>query len=152
MALKPDYIANEKSQDIRNYCFNVSEKGGVMCSVTAGSGGYPGNVNNVAAYVQNPSGSQPLGILLVDVVAINQTQQHLNFYKVQAESGSKVVLSRGGCYTTNLITGTIASAPLNAYLHSGGNISTTQLSGAPQIGRFLTTLDEDGYAFVEYKI
>lgn len=153
MALKPD--REEFFHDIKHYVDTVCERGGILSVSTAGSGGYPGDSNNVAAYAANPSGAKVVGILLQDVVDYDVNRQHENFDKggFQARKGMKVLAAKGGWYTTNMIaSGVNPSGGDPAYLAASGMISNTQATGAPKIGTFDTSKDQDGYAAVRINL
>lgn len=151
MALKPDRY--ERSTDIRWFMDAVAERGGVVSIKTTGSGGYPGQTLNVAEYKADPSGAKPLGFLVQDVVDFDTNRQHENFFKggYQQRKGTKVCLVTDGFLTTNMIIGT-PTAGADAFLAASGNISPTQATGAPKVGTFDTTKDQDGYAQVTIKL
>lgn len=143
MALKPD--REEFNHDIRYYMDTVADRGGVVVLQSAGSGGYPGDPNAVVTYAAAPSGRYPVGILLCDVVSIDLSRYHMNWYREQVPVGSKVVLARSGWYTTNMIDP--ASNPVGgepAYLGPSGLFSLT--AGGPLVGQFIGAKDEDGFA------
>jgi hypothetical protein len=154
MALKAD--RREGMQDIRCYVNSVHERGGIISMVTpTGSGGYPGNPKNTAAYAASPSGAKPLGLLLHDVVLIDTNRQHENFYKggFQARVGQKVAIDPRGRYTTNMIpSGVSPNGGDTAYLAASGLISNVQAPGAPAVGTWLTSKDQDGYAFISLNV
>lgn len=157
MALKGH--REEFHHDIRFYMNNPAERGGVVSLVSAGSGGRVGDPNAVVSYVANPSGAKPIGILLCDVVNLDLSRYHLNFYREQVPVGYKVVTAKDGWYTTNLILGTPVGGE-TAYLGPSGYIATSAgfaantPSGTPAvaIGQFESKLDEDGYAAVRIEI
>ncbi len=157
MALKGQ--REEFHHDIRYYMNTVAERGGLASIVTAGSGGRVGDANAVVAYTANPSGVTPIGILLCDVVSLDLSRYHINFYREQVPTGYKVVLAKDGWYTTDQILGTPVGGDL-AYLGPSGKFATAAgftantPSGTPsvKVGQFLSKLDEDGFAAVRVEI
>ena len=155
MALKPDRI--ELQSDVSFFMNNATAstivRGGVVSLDTSatGVGAAMDDANAVVAYATNPSGSYAVGVLLNDVVNIDLTRQHINYHKDEVQGGGKVALLRNGQVVTNNLDGS-PTAGATAYLHSGGNLSSTQLSGAPAVGQFLSGKDSDGYAKVSINI
>lgn len=157
MALKPDREYNEVT-DITNFWTTVAaEKGGVASVVTQGSGAAIG-VNivdepNVVGYVADPSGAIAKGVLLQTVTAaMSATRDFVNYENQEIRPGDKCTLVKKGFVVTDMITGTAPSAGDAAYLAASGYISKTQATGAPQIGRFETTKDANGFARVSIDI
>lgn len=148
MALKPDLQITE--YEIGFYWgASTADRGGIASMVTSGSGAGMDDSNAVAGYVAEASGAIPLGVLMNDVVSIDQTRMHLNQYKPdEVQVNSKVALAKRAVVVTNMILGTV-SAGDRAYLAESGNIRGTQgINEAPIVGRFLTTPDQNGYARV----
>lgn len=157
MALKPDREYNETT-DITNFWTTVAaEKGGVASIVTQGSGAAIG-VNstdepNVVGYSADPSGAIAKGVLLQTVTAaMSATRDFVNYENGEIRPGDKCTLVKKGFVVTDMITGTAPSAGDSAYLAASGYISKTQATGAPQIGRFETTKDANGFARVSIDI
>lgn len=156
MALKGDRY--EIQTDISFFMNEVAERGGVVVINGTPSGAAMDAANNIVTYVANPSGKVPMGILLNDMVNIDLTRQHLNWYKNEVQKGGKVTVLRKGYVVTNKIStsGTPVAGDY-AYLADSGLISTSARalvldSGAKPIGRFLTAKDTDGYAKVEINL
>lgn len=161
MALRPDRNIVEDS--ITYFMFDTAERGGVVVS-TSGTGGWPnGNAmdsaDRRAEYVANPSGRAPLGILANDVVNIDQSRQMLNPYKAESQVGDKVTIyTKGWVVTNSIMTGQASgiAVPAPAYVGVNGNLCSTAAyhtaSGFPLVGRFLTNIDENGYAVVEVNL
>ena len=84
------------------------------------------------------------------------TRQHLNQHKDEVQKGGKVTLLQKGTVVTSNLEGTSPSAGSPAYLAHSGNLSiadlsndTTDTDGSTRlVGRFLSGVDEDGYAKV----
>lgn len=158
MALKPDREYNEVT-DITNFWTTVAaEKGGCAGVVTQGSGAAIG-VNiadeaNVVGYIANPSGAIAKGILLQTVnTALSATRDFINFENQEIRPSDKCTLVKKGFVVTDMIpVGITPSAGDAAYLAASGMISSTQAGGAPQIGRFETTKDANGFARVSIDI
>lgn len=149
MALKGD--RNELDTEI-TYFMNETASRGVLVSVsTQGSGAAMDSASAVATVAADPSGKAPLGVLLNDVVNIDQTRQHLNWHKDEVQQGGKVTILSKGFVVTDKISGTPTAGQL-AYLAASGNVSATQATGAPAVGRFLSTKDADGYAKVSVNL
>lgn len=145
MALKAD--RNELDTDI-SFFLNETATRGVLLSVsTAGSGAAMDNSVALATVRANPSGASPLGFLLNDMVNLDLTRQHLNQYKDEVQKGGKVTILRKGYVVTDQISGT-PTGGVPAYLAASGLVSSTQATGAPLIGQFLSSKDADGYAKV----
>lgn len=151
MALKPDRIEDPFHHDINFYMDEAAERGGVVVLQSAGSGGYPADPNSVATYAASPAGRFALGLLLCDVVSIDQSRQHLNWYREQVPIGYKVILARKGLFNTNMIVpgvNPVGGEP--AYLGASGLLTTS--TGGPLVGQFRGAKDEDGFASVYINI
>lgn len=147
MALKSDRF--ELQTDI-SFFYNAgtATRGSVVChGATAGSGAAMDQGVNLATV---STSAVPIGILLNDVVNKDLTRTHLNQHKDEVQKGGKVTILRKGYVVTNAITGTpTAGGAAYASPADAGNVDT---SGTYQIGRFLSTKDEDGYAKVEVNL
>jgi len=126
-----------------------ASKGGIACISTAGSGVALDQSKALVTYKASASGSIPVGLLLNDMVNIDQTRQHINFHKNEVQKGGKVTLLTQGWVVTSMVTGT-PTAGQPAYLTATGNVTPTQSAtggvvATPPVGRFLSTKDEDGY-------
>lgn len=153
MALKPDRIEDPFHHDINYYMDEVAERGGVVSLQTAGSGGYPGNAQQVATYAATSANRHPVGMLLCDVVNIDQSRYHLNWAREQVPVGYKVILARKGLFTTNmLVPGTAPAGGEAAYLGASGLLTLTSSGNGPQVGTFRNSKDEDGYVSVYLNI
>jgi hypothetical protein len=147
MALKPDRDLH-LVDDISWFMNEVATRGGVASISTAGSGIALDQSVNLVTYAAEPSGVTPVGILMGDMVNIDQTRNHINDHKDEVQQGGKVRLVRKGWVTTNSITGT-PTAGGTAYLGPSGNFVTDNpTANHPIVGQFQGTLDEDGYAKV----
>ena len=158
MALKPDREYNETT-DITNFWTTVAaEKGGCASVVTQGSGAAIGqnivDEPNVVGYVADPSGAIAKGILIQTVAAVmSATRDFPNFENGEIRPGDKCTLVKRGFVVTDMIpAGITPTAGAAAYLAASGFVSSTQATGAPQIGRFETTKDAAGFARVSIDI
>lgn len=154
MALKPDRI--ESHTDISYFMNEVAERGIVVVhdTTTSGLGASMDDADNVVKKpdVANGSGEQPAGILLNDVVNLDLTRQHINWHKDEVQIGGKVTLLRQGQVTTNQLKSGDTPAPGDkAYFTTDGELSTTS-TNSTQVGRFLSSVDGDGYVKVDVNI
>lgn len=151
MALKG--LRVETTTDISFFMDQVAERGGICVMKTAGSGQAMDQAAAEVEYVAASSGKYPVGLLLNDVVNIDMTRQHLNQHKNEVQKGSKVTLLREGFVVTNYIAAVTPAAGDIAYLGASGLLTNSNGSGGnPQIGRFDSTKDEDGYCKVYVKL
>jgi hypothetical protein len=83
MALKAGRSYTNEATDISYFMNATGERGGIVIHSTGGSGEAMDDADAVVAYPtgQGPSGTEPAGLLLCDVVKDDLTRQHLNFYK-----------------------------------------------------------------------
>ena len=154
MALKSD--RNEEQTDISFFMNEVATRGGVASINTVGSGAAMDQGGALVTYAALPSGKIPVGLLVNDMVNIDLTRQHINQHKDEVQKGGKVTLLRKGWVVTNNIEGTTPVAGSPAFVAHSGNLSITDLAndhvdtdGSTRlVGRFLSTIDEDGYAKV----
>ncbi len=151
MALKPD--RNPVHVDISHFLNETAERGSFVChtSTANASGAAMDQGTNLVTVAANPSGLKVCGILMCDMVNIDQTRQTINFHKDEVQKGGKVPVLKVGQVVTNYVypgvtpgVGDPAYAVHSGYLTStnGGSIAT------PLVGRFLSKKDEDGYAKV----
>ena len=165
MALKPD--RHEVVTDISFFMNETAERGIIVTHSTAGSGVAMDDGNALVAIPTTASGSYPAGLLLNDMVNIDLTRQHLNQHQDEVQKGGKVTLLKQGWVVTNKIDDASAGQPTAgapAYVASSGLLSTTNpaaydattIAGAQNpfgdeealVGRWLSTMDADGYAKV----
>lgn len=150
MALKPDRV--EAYTDISFFMNQVAERGGVVVHDGTGLGVSMDDADAVVAYASNPSGTSPVGVLLNDVVNYDLTRQHINYHKDEVQVGSKVTVLRQGQVTTDMVDSEVVpSAGANAY-YSAGGLLTTDPTNSTKVGRFLSSLDSDGYVKVDINI
>lgn len=145
MALKGD--RHELDTEVTYFMNETAEKGQVVSISTQGSGAAMDNSAAVATVAADGSGSVALGVLLNDVVNIDQTRQHVNWHKDEVVQGGKVTILTKGFVVTDQINGT-PSAGDAAYLNNSGLIGGSQDGDSTLLGRFLSTKDADGYAKV----
>jgi len=156
MALKGDRYEFETSTDF--FLNEVAERGGCVTLSTAGSGAALDQSAALVTYAAAQSGTTPVGILLNDMVNIDQTRQHINFHKNEMQKGGKVTLLRKGWIVTNLIDpGVTVVAGDTAFVGPSGFLTNTNhapllnrqnRTGGKVIGEFGSLKDEDGYAKV----
>ena len=161
MALKGDRI--EQYVDVSNFGNSVMSRGGVVSYQTIGSGAAMDQAAALVQYAANSTGVIPAGLLLNDMVSIDVTRQHINYYKDEVLQGQKVTLGKRGYWVTNSLTQGAAAIAVGdvAVLTSSGSImnippntfnATTNRAVNPKVGTFLSTADEDGYAKVQIDI
>lgn len=131
-------------------------RGVCMVQTVGGSGVAQGDSAGFCDVASNPSGLQPAGILLEDVVSIDQTRYHRNFHKLEQVVGERVALLTKGRITTDQISGT-PTAKATAYLTTNGQLTPTQsatggLVATPKVGRFAGSKDENGFVAVDINI
>lgn len=154
MALKSD--RSTLQTDISFFMNEAATRGGVVSLSTGGSGAAMDQGAALVTYSAVPSGAVPVGLLVNDMVDIDLTRQHLNFHKDEVQKGGKVTLLTKGWVVTNSLEGTAPTAGAPAYLAHSGNLATSDLSsddtdadGSTRlVGRFLSAVDQDGYAKV----
>jgi len=152
MALKPDRI--EAYTDISFFMNQEGERGGIVVH-GGGLGGLGASMDDadaVVEYATSPSGTDPAGLLLNDVVNYDLTRQHINWHRDEVQLGGKVTLLRQGQVTTNLVVdGVVPSAGADAYYGVNGFL-TTLSTNSVKVGRFLGGLDADGYVKIDINI
>jgi hypothetical protein len=157
MALKPDRI--EAYTDISFFCNDTTAERGVMAVHSTGGSGVAMDDANavVTTVVADPSGTKPAGLLLNDVVDLDLTRQHINWHRDEVQTGSKVTLLRQGQVTTDqVVSGVTPAVGDAAYYGVNGQLTNVSTEGATsagvQVGRFLSTLDADGYVKVDINL
>jgi len=155
MALKSD--RSELHTDISFFMNEVATRGGIASLSTGGSGAAMDQAGALVQYAASASGAVPVGLLLNDMVNLDLTRQHINFQKDEIQKGGKVTLLRQGWVVTNMIEGsTTALAGKPAYAAHSGNISQANIVAddgqVHVLGRFLSNVDQDGYAKVEVNL
>lgn len=151
MALKPDRI--EAYTDISFFMNSTAERGGIVVHAgPGGSGVSMDDANAVVEYPEDPAETAPAGLLLNDVVNYDLTRQHINWHKDEVQVGSKVTLLRQGQVTTDSVaSGVEPVAGDDAYYTALGDL-TTDSTDSVKVGRFLSSLDADGYVKVDINI
>lgn len=150
MALKPDRV--ELLTDVSFFMNTTASRGGVVSVVTTGSGVSMDSASAVVGYAATVSGSKPVGILLNDVVDLDLTRQHINWYKDEMQKGGKVTVLRQGQVTTNMIVSSATpAAGDDAYVGVSGLIGTSSTNSV-KVGQFLSAKDADGYAKVSVNL
>ena len=139
MALKGD--RNVLETDISFFINVTAEKGQLICVSTQGSGAAMDHAEQLAT---TSSGTNvPLGIILNDVVDIDQTRQHINWHKDEVQKGGKCTILRKGTVVTDQVTGS-PSANDVAYVNANGTVGA-QVASSSAVGKFLGSKDADGY-------
>jgi hypothetical protein len=157
MALKGD--RQEIRGDISFFMNEVASIGGIVSLSTAGSGAALDQSAALVTYAASASGSQPLGMLMdPELVNLDTSKYPLNKDKLEQRIGAKVHLMTNGWAVTNAVITGAYGAPIagsGAFLSGSGNVEVgpplnstiKHISGfyQPRVGKFLSTLDQDGY-------
>ncbi len=156
MALRGNRIVPGPGTDISATCEVVAERGYVAVIITSGSGVAIGDSRNEASVVANPSGYKVHGVLLNDVVNVDETQFHRNWHTDNTKVGEPANVLRKGRITTNAVVGTPAVGG-TAYLTSSGLLDATGHTGGgtvakPIVGEFRSIKDADGYVCVDVNL
>jgi len=154
MALKAD--RNELDVDISFFMNETGEKGQIVVFNTAGSGAAMDQAKSLVTIAAADTSNIVVGVLLNDVVDIDLTRQHINWHKDEVQKGGKVSLLKKGYIVTDMVEG-VPTAGALAYLsdEDTGKFSVEGGIAAGDdtvVGRFMSTLDEDGYAKVEVNL
>ena len=155
MALKADRYILE-TDTVGWVCDTATERGVVLTKQTSGSGVSIGDSRGTATLASNQSGYKVIGVLMDDVVSIDETRYHRNFHKDEQKVGEPVCILRKGTISTNKILGT-PDVGDTAYLTSSGNLTPTLsatggLTATPKVGMFMSKKDADGYARVDVNL
>ena len=107
-----------------------------------------------AAGVPTSGSARFVGMLMTEVVNIDQTKQHINWHKDQVQQGNPVRIMRDGwAITDKIYPGVDPSAGDTAYVyHSGFFTNVDNADANTVVGTFETSEDEDGYATVYIKV
>ena len=160
MALKGDRYEFETTIDF--FLNEVAERGGVVTISTAGSGAALDQSAALVTYAAAQSGLEPIGLLLNDMVNIDQTRQHINLHKNEMQKGGKVTLLKKGTVVTNMIDpGVTVTKGQVAFVGPSGLLTNTNSSpllnrqnrtSGMVVGQFDSLKDEDGYAKVSVNL
>lgn len=155
MALKGNRV--ETISEISFFMNEVAERGGIVCMSTAGSGAALDQSAALVTYAAAPTSGSPkaMGMLMNDMVNIDQTRQHINWHKDEVQKGGKVRILREGWAVTDMIyPGVTPTAGQIAYVAHSGYISNASIipNGKLEVGFFDSVKDEDGYARVYVKL
>lgn len=156
MALKGDRVVLET--DITLTCATATARGFVLVHSTSGSGVAIGESAGGADLVAAPSGYKVAGLLMNDVVSVDETRYHRNFQKDETLINERCTLLRKGRVTTNaLVAGQTPAVGGTAYLGADGKVTATKsttggLAATPPVGEFKSIKDENGYVCVEINL
>lgn len=149
MALRPDRV--EHLTDL-SYFMNATAERGILVVHSAGGSGAAMDDSSATVAVPTAYTDQPAGLLLNDVVNLDLTRQHINFHQDEVQQGGKVLLLRRGTVVTDQISGTPVIGEQAHFALDGRLTTASEESTSDQVGRWLSTLDPDGYAKVEINI
>lgn len=159
MALK-GFRDGNLEYDLSCFMNQANNRGGIctMVSTSLASGSAMDQGTNLVSYAYPVSGLKVAGMLLCDVVDIDQSKYHKNYQKDEVVKGGKVTLATKGRFVTNMLkAGTTPTYGASAYVTESGLLTPTKdsnggLAATPIVGRFLGVKDEDGYVKVEINI
>jgi hypothetical protein len=154
MALKGDRVVLET--DITLTCDYVTDRGVVVVYGKNGSGIALGSSAGDTTVKANPSGQKVAGLLMNDIVNVDETRYHRNFHKDEKLVNERVTLLKKGRVTTNKVVGT-PSVGDTAYLDSSGCLiptlhATGGIVARPKVGQFVSIKDENGYVAVDINL
>lgn len=140
--------------EIRYKCDVAADRGVILVHSGNGSSG----INPDSGYLAtlpgtgSVSGLVPVGLLLNDVVSLDETRYHLNRYKMEERAGGKVtLLKRGWVWTDKLKSGDTPVDGGTAYLGASGKVSTTSTNAAT-VGKFGSQVTSDGFILLNVDI
>jgi len=150
MSLKPDRFTVE--QEIGYFCNDIVNRGVVLVFGSSGSGV---SLDQTQAIASLPGtgviGLRPLGVLMNDMVNLDLTKFHMNWYKDVMPSGGKCTLLKKGWVVTDAVApGVTPVAGDPAHLAAGGNVTTVTTAG--KVGTFLSSKDEKGFVKLEVNL
>lgn len=149
MALKP--LRHPAYDDISMFMNEVAERGRVVIFDSSVSG--LGDMDDANALCKMPTGASgiPVGLLMNDVVDVDQSRYALNMHQDEVQKGGKVTLLKRGFVRTNCIVAGVNPVPgSGAYFSTSGELTMTATSNL--IGRFASAKDADGYVKVEVNL
>lgn len=154
MALRPD--RNIEMTDCTNTIPHIASKGVVLCYSTAGSGVALGDSHGVVQLAAAPSGLRVAGVLLQDVVNIDETRFHINWNKEEQNINDFVDVATRGWVHTDKYTGT-PTVGNKAYLTVNGTVTPTLsttggLVATPLVGEFGGGPDELGFVKLKFNL
>lgn len=153
MALKGQRVLLET--DITMTCASVTNRGPILMMLTSGSGVVLGDSAGSAQLANSPSGLTVAGLLLNDVVNIDQTRYHRNFQKDETLINERCNILRKGRVTTDqVVPGVSPTVGQTAYVAASGLLTNVFDAGGgivatPKIGQFRGTKDEVGFVTVD---
>ena len=132
-------------------CDTATNRGVIL--VYSGSGG--SGINPDSGYLAtlpgtgSVSGLVPVGLLLNDVVSLDESRYHLNRYKTEERvNGKCTLLKKGFVWTDAVKSGDTPSQGVSAYLAASGQVSTTSTNAA-LIGKFGSQKTSDGFVLLQ---
>lgn len=149
MALKP--LRHPAYDDISMFMNEVAERGRVVIYDASVSG--LGDMDDANALCKMPTSTagNPAGILMNDVVDVDQSRYALNMHQDEVQKGGKVTLLRRGFVRTNCIVAGVNPVPgSGAYFNTSGELTMTTTS--TRVGTFTSAKDADGYVKVEVNL
>jgi len=151
MGLKPD--RREIDSTIDYFMNQTADRGGIVTISTSASGSAMDNAAQLVHYPTNSSGQKAVGVLMCDVVNLDLTRQHMNWYKEEVQAGGKVTIwTKGTVVTDYIASGITVTGGQTAYVGAGGRLTNVSTGYNDAVGRFATTKDEEGFARVDVNL
>lgn len=150
MALAPSRQVFDTNID---YALNAVAERGVIVSIIPGTTA-DGEVT--VAAVATGVNQMPIGILLDDVEDMNYDRHGEYRQRNVVDVGSVVGLATAGEFWTDQITGSTPVAGRKAYLGTNGSVTMTQATDgnnlAPQVGKFMSVANANGFVKIELRL
>ncbi len=140
--------------DIRYFLSEEAERGVFVKFSGAGASG--ASLDDTLNALQVPgtgttSGAVAAGLLMCDVVDIDETRYRLNPHRDEVRVGSKVRLLKKGWVYTDQVSGTPSGGD-TAYMIPLGKVAPTDSGGQPKVGRFGGRKHSNGFVLLEVDV
>lgn len=145
-------------ENIRYTCETVADQSDILMVTTAGSGVLVGDRHPKASLVANPSGSKVAGMLMHNVVNVDETRYQRNPFNGERKVGEVCTLLEQGIVTVdNLKSGDSPTDGDTAYVTLNGEITKTMsatggLVATPKVGQFKGAKDESNFVCVQIAV
>ncbi len=94
--------------------------------------------------------NRPFGIIMNDVVDLDLTRQHINFYGDEVPHGGKVVVFRSGELLILMKQGYKVKRDTDIYVNPKTGLLTTKVTDY-KVGLSLSNQDSDGYVYIDFE-
>ncbi len=144
--------------EIRYFCNEVASRG--IFLTHSGSGGSGVSYDNTLDVVTIPgtgvtaaSGLKVAGLLLNDMVSVDQSRYRINPMKDEMQIGGKChLLVKGRVSTDKVKAGESPSAGVPAYLAPTGFVTSGTSTGSDRVGTFKGRKDANGFVLLEVNV